>query len=125
MVAQLPGDGGNTTGGCHHPAVKPSAGSQEPPRETPTSPHAYPIPPISLVHSYSRKAVVEWPGSFHLVLWPLRALGLSWLLILHSDVQLLIACLCLEEVLQEVRQEVPAMGVQGGGARDLSLEHCK
>lgn len=64
---------------------------------------------------------MEWPGSFHLVLWPLRALGLSWLLILHSDVQLLIACLCLEEVLQEV----PAMGVQGGGARDLSLEHCK
>lgn len=34
---------------------------------------------------------MEWPGSFHLVLWPLRALGLSWLLILHSDVQLLIA----------------------------------
>lgn len=64
---------------------------------------------------------MEWPGYFHLALWPLRALGLSWLLILHSDVQLLIACLCLEEVLKEVS----ALGGQDGGAQDLSLEHCQ
>lgn len=63
------------------------------------SPRACSAPPASHVNSHSRKAGLECPGSFRPALWPLRALGLSRLLVLHSRVQLLIASLCLEEVL--------------------------